>query len=178
MTAGIVIRRVGGGEPEPGVVAGLVEVLVDCVEGGASVGFLAPFGRERAEAFWVSALQDADRGTRILLVAEDETGGETLGTVQVVLANADNQPHRADIVKLLVHRRARRRGLGEQLMRAAEAAALEAGRPLLVLDTASPAAERLYCRLGWTRVGEIPDYALWPDGRPVATTILYKQLTD
>ena len=175
MTTGIVVRQLG--VTGRGVLAGLVDVLVDCVDGGASVGFLAPFDRQRAEAFWASVLRDADHGTRIVLVAESTTSGETLGTVQVVLATAENQPHRADISKMLVHRRARRRGVGEQLMQAAEAVAFDAGRTLLVLDTASPDAERLYARLGWTRVGEIPDYALWPDGRPIATTIFYKQLT-
>ena len=184
MTAGVVIRRVGANRAEPppapdllaGLVDVLVDVLVDSVDGGASVGFVAPFGRERAEAFWVCVLRDAARGTRIVLIAEDAATGETLGTVQVVLATAENQPHRADISKMLVHRRARRRGVGEQLMRAAEGAALDVGRTLLVLDTASLDAERLYGRLGWTRVGEIPNFALWPDGRPAATTIFYKQL--
>ena len=184
MTESVLIWRVGvtrperppGVPPEPGLVAGLVDLLVDSVEGGASVGFLTPFSRERAEAFWVAVLADADRGARIVLVAEDASTAEIVGTVQLVVAGPENQPHRADISKMLVHRRARRRGLGEQLMRAAEAAAIDAGRTVLVLDTASPEAERLYARRGWTRVGEIPEYALWPDGRPVATTIFYKQL--
>jgi ribosomal protein S18 acetylase RimI-like enzyme len=100
-----------------------------------------------------------------------------IGTVQVVLTAPENQPHRGEIAKLLVHRSARRRGLGEALMRAAEAAALEAGKTLLVLDTSSPDAERLYGRLGWQRVGVIPDYALWPQGGFVATTIFYKNLS-
>jgi len=97
--------------------------------------------------------------------------------VQVILLAPENQPHRGEIAKMLVHRRARRGGVAEALMRAAEAAALEAGKTLLVLDTASADAERLYARMGWQRVGVIPDYALWPDGGFVDTTIFYKNLT-
>ena len=99
-----------------------------------------------------------------------------LGTVQVILAAPENQPHRGELAKLLVHRRARRRGVAESLMRAAEAAALDAGKTLLVLDTANGAAERLYVRLGWQRVGVIPGYALGPSGGLVDTTVFYKEL--
>jgi ribosomal protein S18 acetylase RimI-like enzyme len=113
---------------------------------------------------------------RIVLVAEEQDTGAVVGTVQVVLTAPENQPHRGEIAKMLVHRRARRRGLGEALMRAAEAAPLEAGKTLLVLDTASADAERLYHRLGWQRVGLIPRYALWPEGGFVGTTIFYKDL--
>ena len=154
----------------------LAAVLVDCVEGGASVGFMRPFGPDRAEAFWSDALDGAARGERVVLVAEDGTTGEPVGTVQVVLSAPENQPHRGEITKMLVHRRARRRGVGEALMRAAEAEAVDAGKTLLVLDTASADAERLYQRLGWQRVGPIPGYALWPDGGLVDTTIFYKSL--
>jgi GNAT superfamily N-acetyltransferase len=168
------IRRAG---PEAGIARGLADVLVDCVEGGASVGFMLPLERERAEAFWASTLDSTSRGERIVLVAEERDTGAVVGTVQVILAVPENQPHRGEIAKMLVHRRARRRGVGEALMRAAEAAALEAGRTLLVLDTASPDAERLYDRLGWQRVGPIPRYALWPDGGFSQTTIFYKDLT-
>lgn len=171
----VTIRRVEGNED--GVVSGLAEVLVDCVVGGASVGFMDGFDRPQAEAFWATALASSRRGERILLVAEDPDAGAILGTVQVVLAVPDNQPHRGEITKMLVHRRARRRGVGEALMSAAEAAARQAGKTLLVLDTASPDAERLYHRLGWHEVGRIPDYALWPDGRPVDTLIFYKMLS-
>lgn len=157
-------------------VGGLTEVLVDCVAGGASVGFLHPFDHDRAVAFWVDALAAADRGERVVLVAEDAGGGPVVGTAQVVFARPDNQPHRGDVSKVLVHRRARRRGLGEALMRAAEAAAVDAGRTLLVLDTASPEAERLYDRLGWQRVGLVPRFALGPGGGFVDTTFFYKDL--
>lgn len=170
----VTIRRVEGNED--GVVSGLAEVLVDCVAGGASVGFMDGFDLPQATAFWATALASSARGERILLVAEDQEAGSILGTVQVVLAAPDNQPHRGEITKMLVHRRARRRGVGEALMSAAEAAARQAGKTLLVLDTASPDAERLYHRLGWHEVGRIPDYALWPDGRPVDTLIFYKRL--
>jgi len=156
----------------PDDVEGLADVLVDCVAGGASVGFMHPYDHGAAAAFWEGVLGRADR---IVLVAED-AGGQVAGTVQVVFAAPDNQPHRADVSKVLVHRRARREGLGEALMRAAEAAALAAGRTLLVLDTASPDALRLYQRLGWTRVGDVPKFALWPDGGFVATTFFYKDL--
>ena len=152
-------------------------MLIDCVEGGASVGFMLPIEPERAEAFWVGALDSASRGERIVLVAEENETGAVVGTVQVVLGAPENQPHRGEVSKMLVHRRSRRQGLAEALMVAAEAAALEAGKTLLVLDTASAEAERLYDRLGWQRVGVIPDYALWPVGGFVDTTIFYKVLT-
>ena len=180
MSDAVVIRRVdphgGRGGDGDGLVAGLSEVLVDCVDGGASIGFLHPFGRDRATAFWAGVLASAGRAERVLLVAEDPAAGKVVGTVQLVLAAPENQPHRGEITKMLVHRRARRRGVGEALMRAAEAAAVDAGKTLLTLDTASADAERLYERLGWHRVGVIPDYALWPDGSPVHTVVFYKPL--
>lgn len=157
---------------------GLADVLIDCVEGGASVGFLLPITRDRALAFWRTALAAADRGDRLVLVAEDSDSGRIVGTVQLVLALPENQPHRADLAKMQVHRRARRRGLGAALVQAAEAAARRAGKTLLVLDTVTGSdAERLYTRLGWRRCGVIPNYALWPDGRPCATTVLYRDLS-
>ena len=166
------LRRLDAiGETEIAALAGL---LVDCVEGGASVSFMAPLPIERAAAFWRRMAADAALGKRVLLVAEDERG--ICGTVQVVLDLPENQPHRADVSKMLVHRRARRRGLGEALMRAAEAAAREHGRTVLVLDTASDEARRLYARLGWVRVGDIPAYALLPDGTPCATTYYFREL--
>ena len=169
----ISVRRAG---VEVGLARALAEVLIDCVEGGSSIGFMLPLERDRAEAYWAGALDSVARGERIVLVAEERETGAVHGTVQVVLTTPENQPHRGEIAKMLVHRRARRRGLGELLMREAEAAALEAGRTLLVLDTASADAERLYERLGWQRVGVIPDYALWPEGGLVDTIIFYKDL--
>lgn len=155
----------------------LSDVLVDCVEGGASVSFMAPLAREAADAFWRTVADGVAAGTRILLVAEDRDSGEMVGTVQVIGDMPPNQPHRADVAKMLVRRTARRRGLGAVLMRAAVDAARAAGKTLLVLDTVTGGdAERLYTRLGWTRVGVIPNYALMPDGRPCDTTVFYKSL--
>ncbi|MBX3638677.1 MAG: GNAT family N-acetyltransferase [Rubrivivax sp.] len=152
----------------------LAEVLVDCVEGGASVSFMAPLAREKALAFWRGVAEGVARGDRVLLVAEDGAG-RIAGTVQVVFATPENQPHRADVAKMLVHRRARRRGIAARLLAAAEAAARDAGRHVLVLDTVTGSdAERLYARCGWQRVGVIPDYALMPDGSPCATTYFCK----
>ena len=156
-------------------IQGLSDVLIDCVEGGASVSFMLPMSRAKAEAFWRSTGASAARGERIVLAAEDASG-TIVGTVQVILAQPENQPHRADIAKMLVHRRARRGGIGAALLAAAEDAARRAGKTLLVLDTASGDAERLYERHHWQRCGLIPGYALWPDGRPCATTIYFKPL--
>ena len=152
----------------------LAGVLIDCVEGGASVSFMHPLPRDRAAAFWRRVGQDVAAGERALLVAEDARG--LCGTVQLVLDQPENQPHRADLSKLLVHRRARRQGLGEALMRAAEATGRECGKTLLVLDTANDEAERLYERLGWERVGVIPGYALLPHGGLCGTTVYYRNL--
>jgi GNAT superfamily N-acetyltransferase len=152
----------------------LADVLIDCVDGGASVSFMAPLSRERAVAFWRSVAEAAARGARALLVAEDDTG--IVGTVQLVLEQPENQPHRADLAKMLVHRRARRRGLGADLLQEAERAAAQAGRSLLVLDTASDDAERLYERHGWVRCGRVPGYALWPEGGRCDTVFFYREL--
>jgi GNAT superfamily N-acetyltransferase len=157
-------------------IRGLSDVLIDCVEGGASVSFMHPMSRDKAVAFWSSAAASVERGERIVLAAEDETGA-IVGTVTVVWAQPENQPHRGDVAKMLVHRRARRRGVGAALLEEAERAASKAGRTLLVLDTVTGGdAERLYARQGWQRCGVIPDYALFPDGRPCATTVFFKSL--
>ena len=152
----------------------LAGVLIDCVEGGASVSFMHPLPRDRAVAFWRCVAQGVAAGERALLVAEDARG--LCGTVQLVLDQPENQPHRAELSKMLVHRRVRRQGLGAALMRAAEATARECGKTLLVLDTASEDAERLYERLGWIRVGVIPGFALLPQGRLCGTTVFYRTL--
>ncbi len=155
----------------------LSDVLIDCVAGGASVSFLAPLARERALAFWQRVAESVGRGERILLVAEDTATDDLVGTVQIVFAEPENQAHRGDLAKMLVCRRVRRRGIGARLMLAAEAAARAAGKTLLVLDTVTGSdAERLYLRLGWVRIGIVPNYALMPDGRPAATTYFYKSL--
>lgn len=153
----------------------LADVLLDCVEGGASVSFMQPLTRDRAVAFWRKVAEGVASGGRALLVAEDAQG--ICGTVQLLLDLPENQPHRADVAKMLVHRRARRQGLGAALMRAAETTARECGRTLLVLDTVTSGdAERLYARLGWVRVGDIPDYALFPQGGFCSTTVFYRKL--
>lgn len=155
----------------------LCAVLMDCVEGGASVSFMAPLTAERAAEFWHGVVAGVERGDRILLVAEDRATGEILGTVQVVFAGPENQPHRADVAKMLVHRRTRRRGVGAALLRAVDREAAAVGRSVLVLDTVTGSdAERLYARQGWVRVGVVPDYALMPDGRFCDTTFFYKRL--
>jgi ribosomal protein S18 acetylase RimI-like enzyme len=153
---------------------GLADVLIDCVEGGASVSFMHPLTHDRALTFWRHVGHGVAAGERALLIAEDAHG--LCGTVQLVLAQPENQPHRAELSKMLVHRRARRLGLGAALMRAAEATARECGKTLLVLDTANPDAERLYERLGWERVGVIPGFALLPRGGLCGTTVYYRNL--
>jgi GNAT superfamily N-acetyltransferase len=152
----------------------LAHLLIDCVEGGASVSFMYPLPLPKALDFWRRVADEVASGARMLFVAEIAAG--IVGTVQVADAYAENQPHRADISKLLVHRRARRRGLGAALMRAAEEGARRAGKSLLVLDTASGDAERLYARAGWTLAGIIPDFALWPKGGLCSTSIYYRKL--
>jgi GNAT superfamily N-acetyltransferase len=155
-------------------IEGLADVLVDCVEGGASVSFMHPLTRERAAAFWRHVAGGVAAGGRALWIAEDAQG--VCGTVHLIYDLPENQPHRADLTKMLVHRRARRQGIGAALLRAAEAAARGSGRTLLVLDTASADAERLYARAGWVRVGVIPDFALWPRGGLCDTTLFYRTL--
>ena len=154
---------------------GLCDVLIDCVEGGASVNFMQPMTLAKASDFWRGVAASLARGERALVVAEDEHGA-IIGTAQAIWATPENQPHRADIAKMLVHRRARRLGVGAAVLRAAEDAAREAGKTVLVLDTASDSAERLYERGGWRRAGTIPDYALLPEGGRCATVIYYKRL--
>ena len=167
------IRRLEGGDARAEL-DGLAAVLHDCVEGGASVRYLAPFSLDDARAAFETVAAEVERGRRVLLAAYAD--GALVGTVQVVPAAQPNSPHRGEIVQLLVHRSARRRGVAAQLMEAAEAEARTEGKTLLVLDTVTgDAAERLYDRLGWTRVGVIPRYALYPDGRPCDTTVFFKQ---
>ena len=151
-------------------------VLIDCVEGGASVSFMHPLTKARAVAFWGRVARGVAADERALIVAEDEHG--ICGTVQLVFDLPENQPHRADLAKMLVHRRARRQGLGAALVRAAEATALDCGKTLLVLDAVTHGdAARLYERLGWQRVGDIPGYALMPTGGLCSTTVYYRDLT-
>ncbi len=157
------------------LIDGLAAVLADCVAGGASVNYMAPFSHDAARHAFEGMITDVEHGRRLLLAAFLE--GVVVGSVQVVLALPPNQPHRAEIAKLLVSRSARKQGIAQSLMERAETEARAAGKTLLVLDTVTGGdAERLYTRLGWTGVGVIPGFALFPDGRPCATTFFYKRL--
>jgi len=169
------VRRVGADEAAICAEA-LADVLIDCVEGGASVSFMLPIAREKAVEFWRKVADGVARGERVLLIAEDG-GAQIVGTVQIITAQPENQPHRADVAKMLVHRKARRRGIAQRLMVAVEHAAREEGKSVLVLDTVTGGdAERLYERAGWQRVGVVPKYALMPDGEFCGTTFYCKQL--
>jgi GNAT superfamily N-acetyltransferase len=172
----IEVRRLSGGEPRAQLAA-LAAVLRDCVEGGASVSYMAPFSDEDARSAFDGFVSEAERGRRLIVAAFDD--GELVGTVQVILALPPNQPHRGEIAKLLVRRSARRRGIARRLMECAEREAVAEGKTLLVLDTVTgDPAERLYEGMGWTRVGVVPDFALYPDGRPCATTFFWKSLAE
>jgi GNAT superfamily N-acetyltransferase len=171
-SGGLIIRRIPSLTEAD--IEGLAHVLVDCVAGGASVSFMSPLSIERACAFWRRVADRVARGDSALLVGED--AGGILGTVQLILDLPENQPHRADVSKMLVHRRARRRGVGAELLREAERLARSLGKSLLMLDTASAEAARLYAKLGWARVGVVPDYALLPGGGYCDTTFFYRRL--
>jgi GNAT superfamily N-acetyltransferase len=171
----VYIRRVPASEAA-GCVEGLADVLLDCVEGGASVSFMLPIARSTAVNFWRGVADGVERGERVLLVAQDSTG-RIVGTVHMITSLPENQPHRADVAKLLVHRQARGTGVAHRLMIALEDAARDHGKSVLVLDTVTGGdAERLYQRLGWQRVGVVPHYALMPTGEPCATTFFYKHV--
>lgn len=175
MSNDVTVRRVGANE-SAACIEGLADVLLDCVEGGASVSFMLPMARETAVNFWRGVLDGVMRGERVLLVAEDSEG-QIVGTVQLITSQPENQPHRADVSKMLVHRRARRQGIAQKLMLAVEDSARDHGKSVLVLDTITGGdAERLYQRVGWQRVGVIPKYALMPDGEMAATTYFYKHV--
>jgi len=166
----VVVRRLAGTELRAQL-DGLAAVLADCVAGGASVSYMDPFSHDQARTAFEGFAAEVDQGRRLLLAAF------VVGTVQVILALPPNQPHRGEIAKLLVHRSARRQGVAELLMERAEAEARAEGKTLLNLDTVTgDAAERLYARLGWQRVGVIPGYALYPDGRVCDTTIFFKAI--
>jgi len=153
----------------------LAGVLADCVNGGASVGYLDPFSQADARAVYEDYVRDAEEGRRIILGAFLD--GNLVGTAQLVLAVPPNQPHRAEVARVLVHRSARRRGIAYRLMEQLEHEAREQGKTLLVLDAVTGGdAARLYDRLGWNTVGVIPDYALYPDGRFCDTTVFWKSL--
>ncbi len=177
MTDNVTVRRVGANEAAACAEA-LADLLIDCVEGGASVSFMLPLPREKAVAFWRGVADGVARRERVLLIAEDHEG-QLLGTVQMIMSLPENQPHRGDIAKMLVHRKARRRGIAQRLMAALDDAAREEGKSVLVLDTVTGGdAERVYQRAGWQRVGVVPNYALMPGGEFCGTTFFYKQLSE
>jgi GNAT superfamily N-acetyltransferase len=152
----------------------LAALLVDCVDAGASVSYLPPLAPADADQFWAGVERGVAAGERVVLVARD--GADLVGTVQLALATQPNGAHRAEVQKLLVATRARRRGIARALMAALDREARAAGRSLLVLDTAQgDAAEPLYRSLGWTEVGVIPDFALMPGGT-VGTVVFYKRI--
>lgn len=174
-TPAITVRRVRPDEADE-LAGPLADVLLDCVEGGASVSFMWPMAREKALAFWHRVASGVRAGERVLLVAQDASG-KVVGTVQLVLDLPENQPHRADVAKMLVLRSARRQGVARALLEVLDREALREGRKVLVLDTVTGGdAERVYERAGWQRVGSVPRYALMPDGRFCATTFFHKQL--
>ena len=153
----------------------LASVLVDCVEGGASVSFMAPFSQEQGLTFFRKVANSVVAGDTVLLAAKLD--GKIIGTVQLGLDTPPNQPHRADVKKMLVHRSARGRGVGADLMARVEEEARKLGRWLLVLDTVpGDNGYRLYRRAGWTESGIIPDYAMFPDGRLCDTALFWKRL--
>jgi acetyltransferase len=157
------------------VLPDLAQLLQDSVESGASVGFLPPLAEDDARVYWAGAIEEVAQGSRLLLVARQD--GVAVGTVQLALETRQNALHRAEVQKLLVHTRARRQGIGQALMAAAEDAARRAGRTLLVLDTrAGDPSELLYLKHGYTRVGGIPQYARSANGELHETAIFYRLL--
>ena len=168
----VTIERVR--EPKNGVVSGLADLLLDAVDSNAGISFMSDLTREGAEAWWRSTLAGASPRT-VILTARDESG--IVGTVQIQPAWAPNQPHRGDVAKMMVHRRARGRGIARALMKELERHAREEEFSLLLLDTVKDgAAETLYVSMGWTRVGEVPNFAMNPDGSWAATVFYYKEL--
>ncbi|KAF5993188.1 GNAT family N-acetyltransferase [Streptomyces sp. WAC00263] len=153
----------------------LAELLIDTVEGGASIGFLAPLERATAVAWWEERVDAVSAGRLAVWVAH--TADRILGTVSLVFPDKPNSRHRAELVKLMVHRDGRGQGLGRGLLTTAEHAAATAGITLLHLDTETDSpAESLYRSAGWTRLGAIPDYAATPSGELRPTTIFYKRV--
>ncbi|MEZ5926296.1 MAG: GNAT family N-acetyltransferase [Hyphomicrobiaceae bacterium] len=158
-----------------GILPALADILIDVVDGGAGVSFMAPLAHKEAIDFWSGVADDVAAGTKVLVVGEQD--GHPAGTVILQLMWQPNQPHRGEVAKLLVHRQARRHGLARALMLRLEDEARARGRSLLVLDTVSGgAAERLYRSLGWVEVGRVPGYALLPYGEMSDTTFFYRVL--
>jgi len=158
------------------LIPALAGILIDCVEGGASVSFMLPIDRRKAEEFYEGVVEKIASGATVLFVAS--LNGEAVGTVLLNPEMKPNQPHRADVTKLLVHGRGRNRGVAQALMIAVEQTAKDRGRWLLCLDTATgSAAERLYEKLGWQKLGVMPRHAMWPQGGFCDTTFFWKDLS-
>lgn len=175
MNTNITLRRVGAADVHA-CIDGLTDVLLDCVEGGASISFMWPLARDKALSFWHKVADGVMHGERALLVAE-YSDGRIVGTAQLLLAQPDNQRHRADVAKVLVHSHARRQGIASKLMRAIDDTARDEGKSVLVLDTVTGSdGDGLYAAIGWTRVGVVPRYALMPDGAICDATIFYKHV--
>jgi len=154
----------------------LSDLLMDAVDSGASVGFLPPLARADADSYWRSVIAAMLDGTRVLLVAME--GNALEGSVQIQLETRANGSHRAEAMKLFVHRRARRRGLAKELMAAVESAARKLGRTLLLMDTRKGGEAHHLCEsLGYAQFGEVPNYARSADGQLHATVFFYKQLS-
>ncbi|MDO2453222.1 GNAT family N-acetyltransferase [Enterobacter asburiae] len=154
----------------------LAAILENCVSGGASVSFMLPFSLDKARSFWRGIAESVGRNERLVLASIDPQDG-VIGTVQLIVDQPENQPHRADVAKLLVHEKARRKGAAMALMEALEAEARARDISVLVLDTSTGSgAETFYQHAGWQKVGEIPRYALMPDGAMTATSVFYKFL--
>ena len=170
----VVVRRVDDGETS--LIGSLGDLLIDAVHSGASVGFLAPVARATADRYWHDVFAAMSSGDDLLLwVAEAQ--GQVVGSVQLALCPKENGRHRAEVQKLLVHRTARGKGFSTLLMQAVEAEARSRSRSLLVLDTLLGShAEEVYRHLGWSRAGEIPDFATSPDGELFPTVYYFKQL--
>jgi ribosomal protein S18 acetylase RimI-like enzyme len=159
----------------PVITAALCEILIETVASGGSVSFMHPLSSEAAFDFWQASLAAAGRGERIVLGAFD--GDDLVGTVTLLLNLPPNQPHRAEIAKMMTRISRRHRGVATALLGAAEEMAIARGRTLLVLDTAvDDGASRLYQRAGFTLAGIIPDYALKPHGGLTGTMVYWKRL--
>lgn len=155
----------------------LAALTVDVVAGNASIGFMDDLNLEKASLFWAGVIERVLAEKVVLLIATDDATGQVIGTVQLHVAQPDNQPHRADVAKMQVHSKARRLGIGEGLLYAIEEHAKNMGKHILVLDTVTGSpASYLYQKLGYVKVGDIPEYALFPDGAYCSTTYFYKKL--
>jgi GNAT superfamily N-acetyltransferase len=176
-SAVVTIERVSA-QPTAADLAELVSLFIECVDGGASMGYLAPLSVDESTDYWRATLSDLSGGHRILIVAREAPGGRIVGSAQLNVASKPNGRYRAEVQKVMVRPSHRRRGLGTQLMEQLESLARERGVTLLHLDTSEgrSGARELYERLGYRYAGGIPGWALDPDGTPAQNAIFYKEL--